>query len=1034
MSEQLPEGQRRIGAGRRALSRAAVVLAYAAVGAAWIALSDRLIPTFRGVDQQVEFSTLKGLGYIGVTAAGLWLLLLLRDHGLERGRRALTVSEERYRMLAERSHDVVYRYRLGADPGYEYISPSVTGLLGFTPDAFYADRDLGRRLMESDDLASLREAVVGSSGLGSAGQDAVTARWRTRDGRTIWVEHRMTAIRNATGALVAVEGTARDVTARVQAELQRDVLTRAVEESPTGIVVTSAVVGEFRIEYVNAALATLLGRSPAELVGEPSIAFGQEVTPEVQAAIGAEMLHGRPARMATVLHSADGTERPVSLLASPVLGRSGEIERVISVVQDMSETTALGQAQSHLASLMDAMPLAVVATDRAGLVTGWNPAAERLFGWSAAEVTGRPLPFAGDLAEWLAEPRSEDALTGPSAADAGPGGGGSPVVESIVRIARRDGVAEECRVFGGPITAPDGRPMGSVLVIEDLTPSRLAEETLAQLELAIDQSGEAIVITDPGGRIVYVNPAFERVSGYARDELLGENPRILRSGVIAGRVYEELWRAITNGETWRGLLVNRRKDGSLYEEEATISPVLGTRGETIAYVAVKRDLTLEHSLAAGLTAELNDRAAVQEAMGHLEAGATPEETAASLCRAVAEFPSIEKVIVTLVPAGDGPLVPLATILSDEVPGQVGVPCSPELSRYVRTRSADGPWGSEGLGRDPAVIGIDGMAGLSSIVAPIRYRGALVGVVFAGARVDHPEAWIARHLRVVAELATHVGPLLGPQLAERGITDASRSQVRAVIDRSAFFPVFQPVCDLTTRVPVGWEALTRFMDGTPVSQRFAEAHALGMGETLEVATAMRALDTFRLLHREGWLSLNVSPGVVLSEEAARLVRAAGRPVVFELTEHVAIDDYARLRAAIAAIEPRPRIAVDDAGAGYASLRHVLELRPDFVKLDIGLVRAIDRDAARQAMVAGMVHYAAETGTALIAEGVETEDERRTLLALGVRYGQGFLLGRPSASADMTTDAPDTGGIRGGGSAATSARRVGRRPVRTRLPTN
>jgi EAL domain-containing protein (putative c-di-GMP-specific phosphodiesterase class I) len=125
----------------------------------------------------------------------------------------------------------------------------------------------------------------------------------------------------------------------------------------------------------------------------------------------------------------------------------------------------------------------------------------------------------------------------------------------------------------------------------------------------------------------------------------------------------------------------------------------------------------------------------------------------------------------------------------------------------------------------------------------------------------------------------------------------------------------------------------------------------------------------------------------------LTRRAKRHLVLEITEHVAIDDYGALRDRFADLGPDVRFAVDDAGAGFASFRHILELRPDFVKLDIGLVRDIDRDEIRQALVAGIVYFARRTSCRIIAEGVETERERAMLQGLGVELGQGFLLGRP-----------------------------------------
>jgi EAL domain-containing protein (putative c-di-GMP-specific phosphodiesterase class I) len=124
-----------------------------------------------------------------------------------------------------------------------------------------------------------------------------------------------------------------------------------------------------------------------------------------------------------------------------------------------------------------------------------------------------------------------------------------------------------------------------------------------------------------------------------------------------------------------------------------------------------------------------------------------------------------------------------------------------------------------------------------------------------------------------------------------------------------------------------------------------------------------------------------------------VRSCARPLALEVTEHVPIEDYSELRRALLECGPA-HVAVDDAGAGYASLRHILELQPDVVKLDIGLVRNIDSDPARQALVAGLVHYAQTAGLRLIGEGVETEAERDTLRALGVPLGQGYLFGRPA----------------------------------------
>jgi EAL domain-containing protein (putative c-di-GMP-specific phosphodiesterase class I) len=195
--------------------------------------------------------------------------------------------------------------------------------------------------------------------------------------------------------------------------------------------------------------------------------------------------------------------------------------------------------------------------------------------------------------------------------------------------------------------------------------------------------------------------------------------------------------------------------------------------------------------------------------------------------------------------------------------------------------------------------------------------------------------------------------------------------------------------------VGYEALTRFEDGRRPDLVFLAANKVGMMVKLETATLREQIRQARRLPKGAWLSLNISPALAIALiPLLDILAEADRDVVLEITEHAEIEDYPRLMAALDQVRDRARLAVDDAGAGYAGLRHILELRPHFVKLDISLVRNVDNDPARQAMVIGMAHFATYVGCDLIAEGVETANELTTLKLLGVPFGQGYLLGRPA----------------------------------------
>ncbi|HUF85410.1 MAG TPA: EAL domain-containing protein, partial [Acidimicrobiia bacterium] len=281
----------------------------------------------------------------------------------------------------------------------------------------------------------------------------------------------------------------------------------------------------------------------------------------------------------------------------------------------------------------------------------------------------------------------------------------------------------------------------------------------------------------------------------------------------------------------------------------------------------------------------------------------------------------------------------------------------------------------------------------SACAPLVSRGQTLGVLALGFDAEPAHAGDSA-LATAIDLAQAVAAVLAPTMIEGAERAARRSTLEDVLRAQAFEPVFQPVVDLVDGVVVGHEALTRFADGTAPDVWFAEASALGLGIDLERATLEAAIDAAALLPGTGWLSVNASPALVLEEATLAQARArCARALVIELTERDPIEDYAAIGKALDALEGTV-VAVDDAGAGYASLRHILTLHPEYIKLDITWVRDLDGDTARQAIVAGISHFARLTECRVVAEGIETEAEAATLRHLGVELGQGYLFGVPA----------------------------------------
>jgi EAL domain-containing protein (putative c-di-GMP-specific phosphodiesterase class I) len=232
-------------------------------------------------------------------------------------------------------------------------------------------------------------------------------------------------------------------------------------------------------------------------------------------------------------------------------------------------------------------------------------------------------------------------------------------------------------------------------------------------------------------------------------------------------------------------------------------------------------------------------------------------------------------------------------------------------------------------------------------------------------------------------------------AERRIR---RERIEGVLGAGLLRVVFQPIVELATGRVIGAEALARFAcePDRPPDAWFTEAAEVGLGPDLEVAAVREALAQLDGLPAGAYMSLNASPATLFAGRLEEVL--AGVPcerLVIELTEHHEVSDYERLNRALAPLrEAGVRLAVDDTGAGFASLRHILRLGPDVIKLDRTLTQGIDTDVVRRSLALALVRFAGEAGALLTAEGVETPGELAVLSELGVQAAQGYHLAPPA----------------------------------------
>lgn len=254
----------------------------------------------------------------------------------------------------------------------------------------------------------------------------------------------------------------------------------------------------------------------------------------------------------------------------------------------------------------------------------------------------------------------------------------------------------------------------------------------------------------------------------------------------------------------------------------------------------------------------------------------------------------------------------------------------------------------------------------------------------------------RDLALLELLAAVLAEVVDREADDDGERRDRRDRLMSAIRGEGRETAYQPLIEARTGRAIGVEALSRFpgSDASP-AQWFAQAAAAGLLAELESAaacTAMQVLDE----QPDVLLAVNLSPATVTSGMLDDLLLGVDvSRLTIELTEHAPVEDYDELLARLAPHRARGlQIAVDDAGAGYASFRHILNLAPDLIKIDMSLVRDVDRNLVKQTLVSSLLTCARAAGAELLAEGVEREEELRTLVDLGVSYVQGFLCARPA----------------------------------------
>ncbi|HEY5074027.1 MAG TPA: PAS domain S-box protein, partial [Pyrinomonadaceae bacterium] len=451
--------------------------------------------------------------------------------------------------------------------------------------------DLGigpKQIVGEDDFAFFPPALAEGY---RADDREVMAAGKTKDieeryelaGAERWIHTIKVPYRNEQGDIIGVLGLFEDITERKLAEAQRELLSALVEASPDFIAYADPKTTQ--IQYINKHGRRMCGIEEDEDVTKLKISdvhpawmnkrLADVVLPE---AVRDGLWEGDGA----FLHR-DGREIPVSMVLLARKAANGEVDLFYTVSRDITERKrtddALRESEERYRDLVENAQDIIYSHNLRGNYTSTNKAGEQITGYTREESL--KLNFVDTVApEYVKTARQMLArkLAGETTT--------VYELELIAKDGHRIPVEVNTR-----LVLRDGVPVGVQGIARDVTDRKRTEADLLRLAAAVEQTADSVVITDPKGNILYVNPAFERITGYAKEEVLDQSSRILKSGKTDPAIYKELWEAITRGEVWVGQLTNRKKDGTLFEERVTISPVHDKNDRIVNYIAVKQDIS-----------------------------------------------------------------------------------------------------------------------------------------------------------------------------------------------------------------------------------------------------------------------------------------------------------------------------------------------------------------------------------------------------------------------------------------------------------
>ncbi|WP_028491140.1 EAL domain-containing protein [Thioalkalivibrio sp. ALE19] len=750
----------------------------------------------------------------------------------------------------------------------------------------------------------------------------------------------------------------------------------------------------------------LVGRSLPEILGADY--FEQTVKPCLDRCLGGETVRYETERTTT-----DGQRRRLRVNYYPLgpgLDRKQRAGAVITDVTDLRTAENELQRQAHLIEM----------AGQIARVGGWSVYLDDgRIAWSpvVAEIHGMPAGYAPPIEEGINfyAPESRDRIR-------------TLFNDCIERrlpydeelaIIDTEGQRKWVRALGEPLFDAEGRIVGAQGAFQDLTRHRERERQLHRFRHIIEQSPAAVAVTDLEGQIEYVNPAFERVSGYSRDELLGQTPARIQSGNTPDEVYRDLWGTITAGETWTGEIQNRRKDGTLFWEQDVISPLKDEQGRVINYVAIKQDIT-----------------SLKKAEEQLRRLAFEDALTGLLSRSGFERALQERIDGEhWHPAGILVITDIAALrdINESYGYEAGDWLLKEFGQRLKGQGGDhglaGRIGGDEFvvflpePREPPELELGELH--AALTAPFAMHGAefevaiRMGFTRMGTRRRTAEDLL--HEAELAQFRNHAEASQLWSAFTRQLLEETQQRIdltrdlRQALNEDQLELHFQPKVDLASGRLVSCEALLRW--NHPERGLLPPDLFISLAEQSQQITAVgdwalaRACQHLREWRDAGLEPVRVAVNVSLTQfevgNFARRVQSileesgvAPEELALEVTEGVFIGQSPALLQQIRVLhEMGVRLSLDDFGTGYSSLLYIKEYPFDEIKIDQGFVFHLLDEPFHRHIVETVVTLARAMDAEVIAEGIESAQVAEALLEMGCPFGQGYYYSMPLEAEDF-----------------------------------